>query len=75
MDLERGAAPRQVTSGDWGVSDIAWHPDGRTVVFTSDRGPHPDLAPRPTIWAVDVDAPGSPGGATAEPREVLAPGG
>ena len=21
--------PRQVTSGDWGVSDIAWHPDGK----------------------------------------------
>ena len=30
--------PRQVTSGDWGVSDIAWHPDGRTVAFTADRG-------------------------------------
>jgi hypothetical protein len=35
----------------------------------SDRGPQPDLRPRTTIWAVDVDV------ADAEPREVLAPGG
>ncbi len=74
VDLERGAVARQVTSGDWGVSDIAWHPDGRTVVFTSDRGPHPDLAPRTTIWAVEVDDAGS-AAANAEPREVLAPAG
>ena len=26
-----GAKPRQLTSGDWGVSDIAWHPDGRML--------------------------------------------
>ncbi|MFP5343136.1 MAG: S9 family peptidase [Candidatus Limnocylindria bacterium] len=64
----RGARPRQVTSGDWGVSDIAWHPDGRTVAFTADRGPEPDLVPHTTIWAVDVDEAG-------EPREILAPGG
>ena len=74
VDLERGAMPRQVTSGDWGVSDIAWHPDGRTVVFASDRGPHADLAPRSTIWAVDVDAPGDAGD-RASRSEVLAPGG
>ena len=23
--------PRQVTRGDWGVADIAWHPDGHTI--------------------------------------------
>ena len=61
--------PRQITAGDWGVADIAWHPHGRTIAFSSDRGPDADLHPRPTIWAVDVD------GATAAPREVLAPGG
>ena len=64
-----GSRPRQVTSGDWGVSDIAWHPDARTVGFTSDRGPEPDLRPRTTIWSVDVDEP------DAEPREILAPAG
>jgi len=61
--------PRQVTAGDWGVADIAWHPDGHTIAFSSDRGPEPDRHPRPTIWAVDVDD------SKAEPREVLAPGG
>jgi dipeptidyl aminopeptidase/acylaminoacyl peptidase len=67
-----GAKPRQVTRGDWGVSDIDWHPDGRTVAFTADRGREPDLHPRPTIWAVDVDGGKGAGG---KPREVLAPGG
>ena len=47
--------PRQVTSGDWGVSDIAWHPDGRSIAFTADRDPDADLRYRTTIWAVDVD--------------------
>jgi dipeptidyl aminopeptidase/acylaminoacyl peptidase len=67
-----GAKPRQVTRGDWGVSDIAWHPDGKTVAFAADRGPEPDLILRTTIWAVDVDG-GS--GKRGEPREVMAPGG
>ena len=68
IDMPRGR-PRQITAGDWGVADIAWHPDSRTIAFSSDRGPEPDLHPRPTIWAVDVDE------ARAEPREILAPGG
>ena len=71
--------PRQVTSGDWGVSDIAWHPDGRSIAFSSDRGPDADLRYRTTIWAVDVD--GAPkrdaraAKAASEPREILAPAG
>ncbi len=72
--------PRQVTSGDWGVSDIAWHPDGRSIAFTADRGPDADLHPRTTIWAVDVDGTAKRGkgagrghsAATPEPREILA---
>jgi hypothetical protein len=39
------------------------------VAFTSDRGTEPDLHPRTTIWAVDVDA------KAPRPREVLAPAG
>ncbi len=66
-DLPSGK-PRQITSGDWGVSDIAWHPDNRTIAFTTDRGPEPDLHWRTTIWAVDVDE------RDAEPTEVLRPG-
>jgi dipeptidyl aminopeptidase/acylaminoacyl peptidase len=69
VDVRPGAHPRQVTAGDWGVTGIAWSPDGRTVAFAADRGPEPDLRPRSTIWAVDVDTPDT------EPREVLAPAG
>ena len=61
------AHPRRVTSGDYGVEHIAWHPDGRMVAFSASRGPEPDLHIRSTIWAVDVDGP------TTEPREILAP--
>ena len=75
VDARPGATPRQVTSGDWGVSEIAWHPDGRTVVFTADRGPEPDLRPRATIWAVDVDAGDGTSPEPAAPREILAPAG
>ena len=72
IDLPSGR-PRRITSGDWGVSDITWFPDSRTVAFTSDRGDDPDVHPRTTIWAVDVDA--GPAGHPADPREILAPGG
>ena len=68
LDMPNGR-PRQVTSGDWGVAEIAWHPDGRTIAFSSDRGPEPDLHPRTTIWTVDVNEPDT------KPLEVLAPGG
>ena len=53
----RRGRPRQVTSGDWGVSRhrlASRRPD--TSSSPRDRGPEPDLHPRTTIWAVDVDA-------------------
>ncbi len=69
VEARLGARAKRVTAGDWGVEHLAWSPDGRTVAFTADRGPEPDLHPRPTIWAVNVDA------KTPRPREVLAPAG
>ncbi len=83
VDVAPGATACQITAGDWGASDIAWSPDGRSVAFTADRSPAADLHPQPTIWAVDVDAtavavPGrSPAGGPSypEPREVMAAGG
>lgn len=69
VEATRGSRPRQVTAGDWGVSKIAWSPDGRTVAFTSDQRPDADIVPRGSIWSVDVDA------AAPRPRQVLTPGG
>jgi len=81
VDARAGAQPRRVTAGDWGVGDIRWAPDGRTIAFTADPDPTADTRPRSTIWAVDVDAPGGSGdqavtgSAAATPRSVLAPAG
>ena len=68
VDATRGARPRQVTAGDWGVSDITWSSDGGSIAFAADRRPDADLRPRTTIWAVTATEP-------AEPYEVMAPGG
>ena len=70
VDVRPAAAPRQVTSGDWGVTEITWSPDGRTLAFAADRRPDADLQPRTNIWAVSADA--TPDEA---PREVMASGG
>lgn len=76
VEIQAGARSRQVTAGDWGVTDICWAPDSRTVAFSADRTSTADLRPRPTIWAVDVDAePGPQGSAAAQPRAVLTPAG
>jgi dipeptidyl aminopeptidase/acylaminoacyl peptidase len=69
VDATRGAAPRQVTAGDWGVSKVAWSPDGHTVAFTTDQRPEADTRPVTSIWSVDVDAD------APEPRQVLELGG
>ena len=69
VDARRGAQPRQVTAGDWGVSKLAWSPDNRTVAFASDQRKDADLQPTESIWTVDIDAD------EAQPREVLALGG
>ena len=67
----RGATPRQVTGGDWGVADIAWHPDGRTVAFTV--GPRPGAGPPAADH--DLGRRRRRADGAREPREVLAPGG
>jgi dipeptidyl aminopeptidase/acylaminoacyl peptidase len=77
LDARRGAVPRQLTSGDWGASKLAWSPDGTSIAFAADRRPDADLLPMPSIWTVAVDAVDAPGEAAAllEPREVIALGG
>ena len=69
VDAGRGAAPRRLTSGDWGASKLAWSPDGRSIAFMADVRPEADVLPRTSIWSIEADRPG------AEPREVLALGG
>ncbi|MEX1168879.1 MAG: alpha/beta fold hydrolase [Chloroflexota bacterium] len=69
-----GAIPRQLTTGDWGASDIAWSPDGASIAFAADPRPEADLRPRTTIWEVAVDDAAHGAGST-EPREVMAAGG
>jgi dipeptidyl aminopeptidase/acylaminoacyl peptidase len=71
VDAKRGAQPRQVTRGDWGVSKLAWSPDGKSVAFVADPRPDADVVPRESIWTVEVDAKGR----KAEPRAVLQVGG
>ena len=69
LDLAPGARPRQVTRGDWGVSAITWHPNGRVVAFVSDQRPDADVRPRPSVWGVDVTV--GPRAKGAVPRELL----
>ena len=48
--------PRQLTAGNWGVSDLAWHPDGAAVAFVADLGERADLRPRPAVYSVARNA-------------------
>ncbi len=59
--------PRQLTSGDWDVTNPAWSPDGRSIAFAADRRSDGDLDPRTSIWIVAVDS--------GEVRELAALGG
>jgi dipeptidyl aminopeptidase/acylaminoacyl peptidase len=75
-----GGRPLRVTSGDWGVSDIAWAPDGRRIAFAADPRPDADLRPRRSIWTVavpDVERPSrrGPSALGGEPAAAVALGG
>jgi dipeptidyl aminopeptidase/acylaminoacyl peptidase len=63
----KGARPRQLTHGDFGVGGIDWAPDGASIAYVADPRPDADLRPRNSIWRVAADG--------GEPTEVLALGG
>ena len=50
-----GGAPRQVTSGDWNHGSFRWMPDGRSMVFSSNRVEDAEHVWRESeIYSVDV---------------------
>lgn len=44
-----------ITSGGYAESDGAWSPDGRQVVFVSNRGEEPDAEYRNDLWLVSAE--------------------
>ena len=56
LPFRPGAAPRQLTRGDFDVLHPAWAPDGRRIAFAADRGPDANINPRTQIWSVGTDA-------------------
>jgi dipeptidyl aminopeptidase/acylaminoacyl peptidase len=55
-DIETQAL-RQITSGDYSESEPAWSPDGRSIVFTSNREAEPDESYKSDLWIVAADTP------------------
>jgi dipeptidyl aminopeptidase/acylaminoacyl peptidase len=45
----------QITSGDYSESEPAWSPDGRSIVFTSNREKDPDESYKSDLWIVAAD--------------------
>ena len=46
---------RQVTSGDYDDSEPAWSPDGKKIVFVSNRTETPDRNRNTDLWIVELD--------------------
>jgi dipeptidyl aminopeptidase/acylaminoacyl peptidase len=59
-----GARPRQLTKGDFDVSQPSWHPSGKRLAFTSILEPDADLRPKTRIYEVAVRG--------GKPREIVA---
>ncbi|MBM4220208.1 MAG: S9 family peptidase [Gammaproteobacteria bacterium] len=53
LDLATGQLA-QVTSGPYTESDAAWSPDGRRIVFVSNREQNPDVSYRTDLWIADA---------------------
>lgn len=49
-----GGVAAQLTSGSFDEHSIAWTPDGRSIVFASNREPEPDAFHNYDLFAVDV---------------------
>ncbi len=54
LDLATGRFS-QLTSGDYTESEPAWSPDGRRIVFVSNREQEPDASYKTDLWLVAAD--------------------
>jgi dipeptidyl aminopeptidase/acylaminoacyl peptidase len=68
IDAAEGATAVALTDGDFDVTNPAWDPDGRSLVFSAARHEQADMYPRPSIWRVTALPSGK---APAEPVEVV----
>ena len=59
-----GARPRQLTKGDFDVSQPSWHPSGKRIAFTSNLEADADLHPKTRIYEVAVRG--------GKPKELVA---
>ena len=51
----RTKALKQITTGKYSESEGAWSPDGRRIVFASNRDPDPDVSYKADLWIVDAN--------------------
>ena len=70
-ELDSGALT-QLTSGDQDDGSAAWSPDGRRIVFTSNRTDEPDSNDNSDLWIIDVPGPAA-SQAEADARTVPTP--
>ena len=69
VGLERGARPLRLTDGDFDILSPDWDADGRSLVFTADRGADADLYPLPRVYRVAATP--ATDGIVPAPVEVL----
>ncbi|MGI9203841.1 MAG: S9 family peptidase [Woeseiaceae bacterium] len=56
---------KQITAGSFNEGDGAWSPDGKSIVFVSNREPQPDASYRTDIWLLALSDE-----AANEPRQI-----
>jgi dipeptidyl aminopeptidase/acylaminoacyl peptidase len=71
MPVEGGAAPLQLTAGDYSHGEPVWAPDGRHLLFVASRNEDADWTNGNDIWQVGLDG-GEPQRLTPGDRALVA---